>query len=105
MRNRIPTRKNGILIHAIPRRLKATDWKLCIKIYGLKPRPIVIKIMPPINSHFQAIIRKISKINDGMRCLKKAPIFCQIVIPCSKASKANKLIKRMARIQIILGNP
>ena len=45
-----------------------------------------------------------SKINDGMRCMKNAPIFCQIVNPCSKASAANKLIKRIARIQIIRGD-
>jgi hypothetical protein len=74
-----------------------------MKMNGLKPRPIKINMMPPINSHFQAIIRNKVKINDGIRCMKNAPSFCQMLIPCSKASAANRLIKRIAIIQIIRG--
>ncbi len=66
--------------------------------------PIIKKIIPPAYSHFHATIRKASKINDGIRCMKKAPICCQMVSPGAKASAANKPTKSMARMQIIRGN-
>jgi hypothetical protein len=60
--------------------------------------------MPPISSHFQATIRKASKIKDGMSWIKKPPSCCQIVRPGAKASVANILTKRIAKMQIIRGN-
>jgi hypothetical protein len=75
-----------------------------MKMNGLNPRPIIIKIIPPIYSHFHATIRNASKINEGMRCMIKAPSCCQMLSSGVKASAANKLTKRIARMQIIRGN-
>lgn len=57
-------------------------------------------MIPPINSHFQAMIRNAIKIYDGMRWIRKSPSCCQIVCPGVNASRANKLIKRIAMMQI-----
>jgi len=65
--------------------------------------PIAVNRTPPINSHFHAISRKVSKTNDGIRCIKKEKNCCQMVVPDSNASVANKLTKRIARMQMILG--
>jgi len=70
----------------------------------LNPRPIIIKMMPPIYSHFHATIRKAIKINDGIRWMTNAPSCCQMVSWGVKASVANKLTKRIARMQMIRGN-
>jgi len=64
----------------------------------------MVNIMPPNNSHFHATIRKANKIYDGMRWIRKSPSCYQKVSPGAKASAANKLTKRIARIQIIRGN-
>jgi hypothetical protein len=74
-----------------------------MKINGLNPSPIKAKIIPPKNSHFHAMISKMIKTKDGMRCMRKLPICCQIVKSGLKESKANKLINKMDRIQIIRG--
>jgi hypothetical protein len=60
-------------------------------------------MIPPICPHFQEIMSTASRINEGTRCIRKAPIFCQNVRSGEKASAANKLTKRIARIQRILG--
>jgi hypothetical protein len=62
-----------------------------------------MRIIPPTFPHFQATIRIASKTNDGIRCIRKAAIFSQKVRSDEKASNANRLIKRIARIQRILG--
>jgi len=62
-----------------------------------------MKIIPPIYSHFHATIRNASKINDGMRWIRKAPSCCHMVCPGVNESMANKLINNIARIQRILG--
>jgi len=69
---------------------------LCLKIKGLNPRPSIVKIIPPIYSHFHTIKSKAIKIKEGIRCIKKAPICCQKVRSGSKASKANKLMNSIA---------
>jgi hypothetical protein len=50
------------------------------------------------------MIRKVSKINDGIRWMKKPPSCCQMVSPGENASAANKLTKRIAKMQMIRGN-
>lgn len=77
---------------------------LSMKINGLAIRPVDAKIMPPISSHFQAIIRKAIRTNDGIICIKKAPSCCRMVSPGAKASVAKRLTNIIARIQIILGS-
>lgn len=47
---------------------------------------------------------KASKINEGIRWIIKAPICCKNESSGEKASSANKLINKMARIQRIRGN-
>jgi hypothetical protein len=70
---------------------------------GVKPRLSNINIIPPISSHFQATIRKISRINDGIKCMVKSRSCCPRVSPGANASAANKLINPIARMQMILG--
>ena len=72
-------------------------------IKGVKKTPIKVKITPPTNSLFQAKIRKISKMNEGVRCIIKSPICCQTVLSGWKASRANILTKRIAKMQRIRG--
>jgi len=53
----------------IPRLCQIEEWlwlTFSINTNGLIPRPMIVKIMPPINSHFQAIIRHVNKIKDGI---------------------------------------
>lgn len=71
---------------------------------GLNPRPITVKMIPPIYSHFQATTSKAIKTNDGMRWIRKAPSCCQMVNPGENASNANILIKSIARMQMTLGS-
>jgi len=59
--------------------------------------------IPPSSSFFHAMMSKMVKIKDGIKCIRKAKICSQIVGPVSKASRANKLIKRIAITQRILG--
>jgi hypothetical protein len=61
-------------------------------------------MIPPISSHFHAMSRTASRINDGMRCMKNAPSFSQIVIPDANESSANILTNRMAQMPKILGD-
>jgi hypothetical protein len=65
---------------------------------------IMIRIIPPTFSHFQATTSTASSTNDGMRCTIKAAKFCKKVRSDEKESKAKKLMKRIARIQRILGS-
>ncbi len=64
----------------------------------------MIKIIAPGSSHFQAIIKKAVRANDGIRFMKNEPSCCQIVRPGANESNANRLTKRIAKIQTILGN-
>jgi hypothetical protein len=41
--------------------------------------PIAVNMIPPINSHFDATSREASKINEGIRCIKKEDNCCQMV--------------------------
>ena len=103
---RMPTMINGNVIMRIIERLIQTDWfilKLCMKTNGLNPSPIRIKIIPPIYSHFHATMSKMINPKDGIRCMRKSPICCLMVNSGLKASRANMLINKMARIQRILG--
>jgi hypothetical protein len=61
------------------------------------------KIIPPTFSHFHAIISTTIKAKDGMRCIRKAAVFCQKERSDEKESNENKLIKRIARMQRIRG--
>jgi hypothetical protein len=63
----------------------------------------IVRIIPPVLSHFQAIIRIVISINDGIRFIRNEPIFCQRVFPGVKASSANKLINKMESIISIRG--
>jgi hypothetical protein len=72
-----------------------------VKIH--KAIPTIARIIPPTFSHFHATIRTASKTNDGIRCIRKAAIFCQNVCSVEKESKANRLTKRIASMHRILG--
>jgi hypothetical protein len=74
-----------------------------MKIKMLNARPNRMKIIPPVFSHFHAMISKPSITIEGIRCINNATVFCQIVFPAEKESKANRLIKRIDRITKILG--
>jgi hypothetical protein len=65
--------------------------------------PNIVKSIPPVLSHFHAIKSKPSKMNDGIRWIRKAIMFCHMLRSDEKESNANKLIKRIARITEILG--
>ena len=69
----------------------------------LNANPIIVNIIPPTFSHFQEMISTASKINDGILCIRKAIVFCKKVRCEEKASNENILIKRIARMQRILG--
>ena len=69
----------------------------------LNTKPINTKMIPPIYSYFQAKINIPSNMNDVIKWIRKPPICSQIDSFGSKASNANKLKKRMAKMQIILG--
>lgn len=104
--NIIPARTKGIpSIRAIkkPVATECVLFKLNIKINILNARPIMVRIIPPTFSHLHATRRTISKANDGIRCIPKAAKFCQKVRSVEKESRAKKLMKRMARMQRILG--
>jgi hypothetical protein len=45
-----------------------------------------------------------SNAREGIMCMKKSIICLKIVSPGLKASKANVLMKSIAKMQIILGN-
>ena len=61
-----------------------------------------ISRIPPRYSHFQATMSMASKAKQGIRCIRKAPAFCQNVRSDENESSANKLRKRIARIHKIL---
>ena len=67
-------------------------------------KPSSMNAIPPTISYLHDIIRIIIRINDGIRWIKKFPSCCQIESPGENASKANKLTKRIAKMQIILGS-
>ena len=69
----------------------------------LNANPLMVNIIPPIFSHFHATISTASKTNEGILCIRKAVAFCQKFRSEEKESNENKLIKRIARMQIILG--
>lgn len=71
---------------------------------GLNPKPIIVNIIPPISSLFHASTNKSVKTNDGIRCIIKPTICCQSDRSGLKASKANRLINRIAIIHIIRGS-
>ena len=64
--------------------------------------PIMVNIIPPVFSHFHAMIRTASRTIDGIRLISKAVVFCQKVRSEETESNANKLIKRIAKIHSIL---
>lgn len=64
--------------------------------------PMIVKSIPPVFSHFQAMISVASRTNVGIRCIKKARAFCMKVRSEENESNANRLMKRMAQIQSIL---
>jgi len=72
-----------------------------VKIH--KTTPTINRIIPPTISHFHAMISMASKTKEGIRCIKKEVIFCQMVRSDEKESYANKLTKRIAKIHRILG--
>lgn len=63
-----------------------------------------MNMIPPINSFFHAKMSKASKINEGMRCIKKAPICCQNESSDENASNANRLTKAIASMHNMRGN-
>ena len=70
---------------------------------GLMIKPIARNIIPPINSYFQARTSNPVKMNEGIRWMRK-PIICSPSgLPASKASRANRLTKRIAAIHKIRG--
>ena len=104
--NNIPARTKGIQSVRAIKRLVVTECvllRLNTNIKMQNARPKMVKVIPPTFSHFHATISTAIKTNDGMRCIIKAPMFCQKVRSDEKESNANKLTKRIARIQIILG--
>jgi len=64
--------------------------------------PIMVNSIPPMSSHFHATTSVASRTNVGIRCIKKAAAFCQKVRSGENESNANRLIKRIAKIQSIL---
>jgi hypothetical protein len=60
--------------------------------------------MPPVLSHFQAMMRIIISTNDGIRFIIKEPTFCQKLFSGEKESRANKLIKKIESIIRIRGS-
>jgi hypothetical protein len=69
----------------------------------LNATPKMVNIIPPTFSHFHATISTASRTNDGILCIRKAVVFCKKVRSEEKESNENKLIKRIARMQRILG--
>jgi hypothetical protein len=65
---------------------------------------IMIRIIPPTFSHFQATTSTASSTNDGMRFIINDAAFCKKVRSDEKESNANKLMKMIARMQRILGS-
>jgi hypothetical protein len=87
------------------RQVKKGKWfffKLKTKINMPNAIPVIVNIIPPVFSQFHAMISVASRINDGMRCIRKATVFCQKVRSEEKESSANKLTKRIAKMHIIL---
>jgi len=67
---RVPIIIKGKVIIMMILKLKPTDWfmlKLSLKIIRLIIRAIIIKMIPPIYSHFHATRSKAIKIYVGMR--------------------------------------
>jgi len=62
----------------------------------------MVYIIPPTFSHFHAMISMASRTADGISLISKAVVFCQKVRSGETESNANKLIKRIAKIQSIL---
>jgi hypothetical protein len=60
-------------------------------------KPAIVKIIPPAFSHLQAMISMASKIKEGIRWIRKA-------VGSERESSANRLTKRIARMQMILGD-
>ena len=65
--------------------------------------PIRIKIIPPARSRFQESARMKVRMREGIRWIRKAEICVNRGTPGEKASKANRLIKRIDRIHRPLG--
>ncbi len=104
--NKIPARTKGIQSIRIISKAAATEWVLLrfsMKTKVHQARPAMVKIIPPVFSHLQAMISIARRINDGIRCIRNAVVFCQMVRSGEKESSANILIKRIARMQMILG--
>jgi hypothetical protein len=68
----------------------------------LNANPTMVNIIPPTFSHFHAMISEVSRINDGILCIRKAVVFCRKVRSEEKESNENKLIRRIAKIASIL---
>lgn len=69
----------------------------------LSATPMIVRIIPPANSHLQAMMSITTSTNDGTRCISNAAMFCQKVLSGENESSANMLTRRIDRIQIILG--
>ena len=68
----------------------------------LNANPIMVNTIPPVFSHFHAMISEASRINDGILCIRKAVVFCRKVRSEEKESNEKILIKIIAKIPIIL---
>jgi hypothetical protein len=60
--------------------------------------------IPPINSHFHAIMSTIIKQNDGILCMMRQINLSMTGTSPSKQSIENIIIKRIARMPMILGD-
>ncbi len=102
----MPARTKGkASINVNIRQVRTGKWFLFIlkmKINMPNAIPVEVNMIPPVFSHFHAMISIASRTNDGIRCIRKAKVFCQNVRSEEKESKAKKLTKRIAKMPIIL---
>jgi hypothetical protein len=85
----------------------ATEWVLfrfITKTKTVQASPAIVSSMPPVISHFQAMIRIRIRKNDGIRWVRKARIFCINVRSGENESSANRLRNNIAKMQMILGS-
>jgi hypothetical protein len=79
---RVPEAKIGTQTIRTTTRLIETECvrlKFMIKTRILHAIPVNVRIIPPANSHFQAMIRIIMRIYAGIRFIRNEPILCQKV--------------------------
>jgi hypothetical protein len=96
--NNMPATTKGIQSIRIISRLTRIDCvllRLRTKTKMHHAKPAMVKIIPPILSHFHATIRIARRINDGRRCIRNSGTVLE--------SRANIPTKMIARMVIILG--